>query len=364
MIVMKIEIFYLALLAIGLASDAASQPYTIGIPAPLTGANMAAGTELRRGFELGREFFQADDVKLTFEDDACDSAKSLTVNKKLIEIDRVSAISGIYCNTSLFSVTSLINRSGLTALTTGATTGDQLGVGKKIFRLWPADQLAIKPLFPEILKRGKRLCLMTESDVYSELIRRHVNKSWPEQCAECSVVEEAVNAREPEFRTPITRLSKRGCDSMFLNLAGDDGFISAFRQVKILAPNLPMFALYYPGSAGVQKALGDALKGVAYADLPSSDAAATPLGLKFIELYKKRHGEFLLSAPAALLAFEALRLINEARKQGVPLDEFLRRGPITDGAIKEYSFDSDGAIQGLDFIVKKPYAAASIASGP
>jgi ABC-type branched-subunit amino acid transport system substrate-binding protein len=323
----RTKIFTLALLAIGLASDVASQPYTIGIPAPLTGANMAAGTELHRGFELGREFFEAEDVKLIFEDDACDSAKSLTVNKKLIEIDHVSAISGIYCNTSLFSVTSLINRSGLTALTTGATTGDQLGVGKKIFRLWP--------------------------DVYSELIRRHVNKSWPEQCAECSVVEEAVNAREHEFRTPITRLSKRGCDSMFLNLAGDDGFISAFRQVKILAPSLPIFALYYPGSAGVQKALGDALKGVVYADLPSSDGAATPLGLKFIELYKKRHGEFLLSAPAALLAFEAFRLINESRKQGVPLDEFLRRGPITDGAIKEYSFDSDGAIEGLGFVVRE-----------
>jgi ABC-type branched-subunit amino acid transport system substrate-binding protein len=330
-------------------SDAQSEPYTIGVPAPLTGANMAGGAEIRRGFELGLETFVDNEIRVIFEDDACESAKSLTANKKLIEFDKVSVISGIYCNTSLFSVVPLLNRSGLTALTTGATTGDQIGVGKKIFRLYPPDQEALKPLFPEIVKRGKRLCMITESDVFSELIRRHVIDSWPKQGLGFSVVEEALNAREHDFRTPLTRLTKSGCDGILLNVAGDDGFIAAFRQTKILAPHLPIFALYFPGSSVVQKALGDALKGVVYADLPSSADVATPLGQKFIELYKKRYGDFLLSQPIALLAFEAFRLIREARAQGMPLDQFLRRGPITNGALKEYSFDGDGGIIGLSF---------------
>jgi ABC-type branched-subunit amino acid transport system substrate-binding protein len=310
---------------------------------------MAGGTEIRRGFELGLETFQETEIRVIFEDDACESAKSLTVNKKLIEIDKVSVISGIGCNTSLFSVAPILNRSGLTALTTGATTGDQIGVGKNIFRLFPADQLALLPLFPEIAKRGKRLCMITESDVFSELIRRRVNDSWPDYAPSFSVAEEAVNAKEHDFRAPLARLTKRGCDSILLNVAGDDGFISAFRQTKIVAPHLPIFALYFPGSSVVQKALGNALKGVVFADLPSSTDLATPLGQKFIELYKRRYGDFLISQPIALLAFEAFRLIREAHRQGVPLNQFLRRGPIQDGAMKEYSFDSDGAITGLDF---------------
>jgi len=42
---------------------------------------------------------------------------------------------------------------------------------------------------------------------------------------------------------------------------------------------------------------------------------------------------------------------HQAHKEGIPLDIFLRRGPIKDGAIKDYSFDEDGAVLGVGFQV-------------
>jgi hypothetical protein len=107
-----------------------------------------------------------------------------------------------------------------------------------------------------------------------------------------------------------------------------------------------------PGSSTVQKALGDTLRGVLYADLVSKDALTTPLGLRALARYKERFGEHLVAAPLVLLAFEAVRLIQLAHQQGVPLAALLRQGPIQDGAIREYSFDSDGAVQGIPFTVK------------
>ncbi len=68
-----------------------------------------------------------------------------------------------------------------------------------------------------------------------------------------------------------------------------------------------------------------------------------------IELYKKRYGDFLLFQPITLLAFEAFRLIREAHRQQAVLDQFLRRGPVTDCTMKEYLFESDGGIAGLEF---------------
>jgi len=131
----------------------------------------------------------------------------------------------------------------------------------------------------------------------------------------------------------------------------DDGFIASYRQLRTIDATIPVFALYYPGSSTVQSAFPEGLRRVTYADLASGGALATARGGEFIKRFKERYGEFLIGQPIALLAFEALRLIAESHKQGIPLDQFLRRGPIKDGAIQEYTFDSDGAVQGIQFMV-------------
>ena len=159
------------------SSRAFGEPCRIGIPLPLTGALAATAQDVRRGFELGKEILGITDMQLIFEDDGCDGSKSVTVVKKLIEIDNVDVISGIVCNTALLPVGRIIDRAKIPTLTVGS------------------------------------------------------------------------------FQ------------------------------------------------------------------------------------------------PIALLAFEALRVINQAHKEGIPLDIFLRRGPIKDGAIKDYSFDEDGAVQGVGFQV-------------
>ncbi|MFO0417367.1 MAG: ABC transporter substrate-binding protein [Pseudomonadota bacterium] len=336
-----------------LSPQANCAPLKIGIPLPLTGANAAPAQDIRRGFELGREMLGLTDVELIFEDDTCDGAKSITANKKLLEINKVDIISGIYCNTALLAAAPLLNRANIPVLTVGATTGDQIGIGKKIFRLFPADQGAVEPLISEMAKHGSRLCVMTEAEAYSALIERTVARKWPILGSNFKVIKESVNAGEYDFRTPLLRLRKRGCDSILLNASGDDGFIASYRQLRTIDRDIPAFALYYPGSSTVQKAFPEGLRNVSYADIVSRGTLATTKGNEFTKRYQDRYGAFLISQPIALLAFEAIRVIAESHKQGIPLDQFLQRGAINDGAIKEYSFDSDGAVQGIEFIVLK-----------
>lgn len=333
------------------ATSCVAAPLRIGIPVPLSGANSAYGREIRRGFELGKEILGLNDIQFIFEDDACDGAKSVTIIKKLLEVDKVDLISGIFCNTALLSAAPLLNRAKIPVLTVGATTGDRRGVGERIFRMTPADHLALGPLIPEMEKEGRHLCILTETDAYSALIERTIVRDWPSRGFGFTVSSESVNAGERDFRTALLRLTGRGCDSLFINTCGDDGFIAAFKQYKAINPGISVFALYFPGSAAIQEALADSLKGVVYADLPTRGTLATALGAEFVRRYEARYGSFITAMPVSLLAFEALRLISQAHKEGVPLDQFLRRGPIRDGAIREYSFDSDGAVQGINFQV-------------
>lgn len=343
-------LFATATLVLCLASADAS-PLKIGVPLPLTGALQAYGQDVQRGFQLASEILHADNVTFIFEDDVCDATRSVTVNKKLIEIDRVDIVTGIYCNTALIPAAPLFNQAKVPVLTVGATSGDKKGIGSKIYRLFPADQLGVRPLIEHASKSASSMCSITELDAYSALIERTLSRDWPKLGPGFRIFSESVNGGERDFRAVLLRILRNKCDALMINSAGDDGFIAAFRQLRTINSSIPVYALYMPGSSTVQQALGKSLDGTVYADIPSHSEIATPLGETFINQYRRRFGDFQVGQPAALLAFEALRLIVESQKAGVPLDEFLAHRTVRDGAIREYSFDSDGAVQGIEFRV-------------
>ncbi len=328
---------------------AAAEPFRVGISIPLTGDTQAYGEDIRRGYEIGKEILKADDIELIFENDACNATKSISVAKKLVDIDKVQVITGIFCNTALFAAAPIFNRANIPVLTCGANPGDKKGIGKRIFRLWPADHLGVATLVKFISKNGKRLCMLTETEAYTELISRTFKSEWKNLGAGYELYAEDVGVGEKDFRSVLLRLKQRKCAGLFINTAGDDGYIAAHRQAKDLEVADEIFAYYMPGSSVVQQALGQSLEGVVYATLPSREEIATETGQTFQKLYSQRFGEFQVAVPVALLAFETLRVIVEARKANIPLDEFLRNRAIKDGAIGEYSFDDDGALQGVRF---------------
>lgn len=338
-----------------------AEPLTVGISLPLSGAWQAHGAEARRGFELGRELLGARDLTLAFEDDACDPAKGITAVKKLLELDKASVLSGIFCNSVLFAAAPVLNRTQVPVISTGANTGDQPSIGAKIFRLFPSSHLVLAPLLDAVAAAGHRtLCMVTETDAYTELIERTAHRSWPARGAEYTLKSESVAMGERDFRSVLQRLvrtkfpaHKAACDAVFINSPGDDGFISAFKQVRSRYPQMPVIALYVPGSSVTQQALGKSLTDTLYGDLPARSDLDTPATARYRTLYAQRYGAPLVTMPIDILAFEALRLIVSAHKQGLPLDTLLRKGPIRDGALPEYSFDSDGAIQGLKFVVRR-----------
>lgn len=284
---------------------AIAEPYRVGIPVPLTGDAQAYGQDIQRGYELGKELLKANDIQLLFEDDACNPAKGVGILKKLIEVDNVKAISGIFCNGVLLASAPYLNRTNIPVLTSAANTGDQHGIGKKIFRLFPADHLGVAPLIKYIAKKHKRLCMISETEAYPELIARTVKSEWGKLGSEFELFSEAVNYGEKDFRSVLLRLKQKNCEALFINPEADGGYIPAFKQAKDLKIDASMYGYYMPGSPDVQQALGEQLNGVIYATLPTQTELASKLGLKFEELYKERFGKFLVGVPVALFAFES-----------------------------------------------------------
>jgi branched-chain amino acid transport system substrate-binding protein len=342
-------VFVIIFAALFFCKNAIASPFRIGIPIPLTGDTAMYGEDIRRGFLLAKELLNASDVELIFEDDECSATKGVSIVNKLINVNHVQVVSGMFCNSILLAAAPVFNRSGIPVLTSGANPGDQKGIGKKIFRLFPADHLGVPPLMQFISKRHKSLCMITETEAYPELVSRTAKTEWIKYGAIHQLFSEAVNFGEKDFRAALLRLKQRNCEALFINTVADDGYIAAHRQAKALSVAPAIYAYYMPGSPAVQKALGKDLEGVIYATLPSHNDLASNIGITFHKLYKERYGEFLVAVPSSLFAFESLRLILAAKLANTPLDIYLRNRIISDGAFGPYSFDGDGALQGVEF---------------
>ena len=115
----------------------------IGVSQALTGAGAPMSSDVKDGLLFANDHYLRGKYKLIFEDDRCDSSQALTVAQKLTNIDRVKYALGFLCNSALVATAPVYGRAGTLVITAGASSGDKKGIGDKIFRAYPADQLAI-----------------------------------------------------------------------------------------------------------------------------------------------------------------------------------------------------------------------------
>ena len=69
--------------------------------------------------------------------------------------------------------------------------------------------------------------------------------------------------------------------------------------------------------------------------------------------FRRRFGEPKSGFPIVPTTFEAFRVLDQAIQSGIGPAEFLRNRSINNGVIKSYSFDSHGAVQGINFEMQK-----------
>lgn len=320
----------------------------IGIPLPLTGEGVTEfAQEIKKSFIVANELLGQGKFELIFEDDRCSPRDAVTVVRKLLDLDRVDLVTGGYCNSCLFSTAPLYNRAGVPVITL-ATTGDQLGIGPKIFRIFPSDHLGVEPLMAVASKRTKKLCMVSELEPFTELVSRAVTRALKTKYPQVELITVDLNYPVTDYRPAFLKLLGQKCEGLLLNTTGEGPLVTAVKQYLEGRPPIQMYALYFPGSAFARNELKEKLNGMIYSNLPRNQELATDATKEFFTLYGKKYGPRETSQPLKLLAFEAFRLIVAAHDAGRPLDHFLQKGKkLSGGGLREYWFDEDGAVQGI-----------------
>jgi ABC-type branched-subunit amino acid transport system substrate-binding protein len=326
----------------------AEAKFKVGIPLPLTGEGVIEfAQEIQHAFIVANEILGKGRFELIFEDDRCTPREAVTVVRKLLDLDRVNVITGGYCNSCLFSSAPLYNKAGIPVITL-ATTGDKRDIGPKIFRIFPSDDLGVQPLMAVVSQRTKKLCMVSELEPFTELVSRAVKKTLKAKYSHLELYSLDLDYPVSDYRPAFLKMSGQKCDGLLLNTTGEGPLVTAVKQYLESGSPIQMYALYFPGSTFARDELKEKLNGIIYSNLPRNQELATDATKEFFALYEKKFGPRETSQPLKLLTFEAFRLIVAAYVASKPLDQYLEKGKkISGGALRNYWFDEDGAVQGV-----------------
>lgn len=327
----------------------------IGFTITLTGDGAVAGAEIKNAALLANELLLENRYQLLFEDEKCSAKDATTAAKKFIEFEKINYASGFYCNTALLGVSHIYSKANIPIVSIGASTGDVVDVGKNVYRLAPADHQSIDVLYPYVAKRFKSVAVIAEEDAFAQLLKKYFVLVNNRSAAPLDTYVEDFQLGETDFRSLLTKVKTHKVDAIFTDTATEATFIRMVRQMRELGMKQPIFGVYMPISSIAMKELGSLLNGTVGATLP--DLEKSIQGSKGRELrseYIKRYGETKSGTPVVPTIFEAMRLFNEVRVSGRSLEEIIKDPVVMSGSfLGHYTFDTSGAIQGLQFILKE-----------
>ena len=102
-----------------------------------------------------------------------------------------------------------------------------------------------------------------------------------------------------------------------------------------------------------RKALGSALNGFVFSNLPLADELVSYSGKDLLSDFRKRFGEPQSGFPVVPISFEASRIFDLALNSGKEPVEFLASTKFTGGFVPSFHFDEHGAVQGINFQMQK-----------
>jgi ABC-type branched-subunit amino acid transport system substrate-binding protein len=334
-----------AILASASCSAQPTPKTTIGISTSLTGPASNYGIDIRNAILFANKVLANNAYEIVVEDDRCDGKTSVSIAKKLVEMDHARAILGYTCSSSIMAVAPYLERKKVVAIAAG-TTAPQIGdAGDYIFRTIQGDDRGTQILFDHALKRYQRLGVLSAQTEWNEGIRARLlglARDTP-----LVVKMEEVIPTPYDYKSSLLKLVRGGADAIFLNVMPEAAFLAALKQVQELQFKGDVLAFYHPGSESFRNKVQGPLPPIYYIDNGAPNEMFTPAGREVLGQFEREYGP-LNSVPLTFAsAFESFRALHEALQSGGVLTDYLLTHSF-DGVIGRWSFDSRGEIVGLD----------------
>ncbi|MGN6462511.1 MAG: ABC transporter substrate-binding protein [Pseudolabrys sp.] len=353
---LPLSLIGLGLLAVGAQ---AQETVKIGLIQPLTGSVAYNGTTDVNGSKLALDEINAKGgvlgkkLELVIEDGQCKPANSVNAAEKLIQRDKVAALSGAFCSSATLAVMP-VAANYKSPLVTGVSSSAELTEkgNRWFFRATETDALLAKS-FAKILFDQLKLRKVAYIGVNDDWGRGGVAEFEKQMTAlgATTVMKEYFEHGTSDFYTILTKLKASGADGAFVAAETQDGSIFV-KQKAEFGLQLKVFGVGSWATADFMKLTGASSEGI-YAAVPYASTMDTPKNKAFVEAYTARYKE----APGKYSAagYNAINILAAAINRAGSTDAEKIREALTktdyEGPNGKFKFDAKGQASGFSVVL-------------
>jgi branched-chain amino acid transport system substrate-binding protein len=331
----------------------------IGVIQPLTGSVAYNGTADVAGTKLAIEERNAKGgllgkkVEAIIEDGGCKPADSVNAAEKLIQRDKVVALSGAFCSSATIAVMPVAETNKIPLVTGVSSKSDMTEKGNKwFFRATETDGLLAES-FAKILAEQLKLKKIAYIGVNDDFGRGGVEEFEKRMKAlgATTVMKEYFDHGTTDFYTLLTKLRSSGADGVFVAAETQDGSIFV-KQKAEFGLDQKVFGVGSWATADFMRLAGPAAEGL-YAAVPYAYTMQTPKNQEFVAKYEAANKEKPGKYGAA--GYNALNIIMDAIQRADSTDPEKIRQALTktdyEGPNGKFRFDSKGQAHGFNIVL-------------
>lgn len=281
--------------------------HNIGVKVAVAEANAQGGINGRK-------------VRLISEDDGYVISRTLQGLRKLINSDKVFALTSLSGSTQGQAALPLIKESGIPVITTISFAEDAYKpVVKNVFALGTLHPLVTGEITKQLATRypGKKWAIVTQDDEYGELTRHGFDDA--QRALKLDVVSTAIYKKgQSDFSAEMLKVKQSGAEVLYAGGLISENVAMA-KELERQGLKVPMGVSYVARVAATLKLMGTAGENVYTADYVEAEESAR--GKAFLQKAKalisedefKRVNRFTMSGYAgARVMFEAMRRCGKA----------------------------------------------------
>ena len=287
---------------------------TIGAIFPLTGASTHEGIDERRGVELAVEQINADggiggrDLKVIFEDSESRPEAGTDAAHKLIDVNKVPAIVGIFSSGVTLPAAAYAQEQGVVMVNPGSTSPKCAEVGDYFFSTIGLDHLMGSEQAKLAMREGfNRVAVLVPNNPFGIGMEDWMVKTMEEAGGEITTIVEYPLA-QTDYRAELQRLFEGDPEAILYTAYGEESKILT-KQAMEMGQDAQWIGGYLTMCTGV--ADPETVEG----HIGLEPAYHMPAGEAFTEAFVEKYGEEP-GGPFSYLAYDAAWLIALAMREG------------------------------------------------
>ena len=287
----------LAVMLFAWSAAYAQETIKIGLVQPLTGSvayngnadvngsKLAVEERNKAGGVLGKK------IELVIEDGQCKPANSINAAEKLIQKDKVVALSGAFCSSATAAIMPVAERYKTPLITGVSSKADLTEKGNKYFFRAAETDALLSRAFAKILADDLKLKNVAYVGVNDDWGRGGVEEFSRDLTAAGvkTAAKEYFDHGTTDFYTLLTKLRAGNADAIFVAAETQDGSILV-KQIKELGLKTKVFGVGSWATADFIQLAGPAAEGI-YAAVPYASTMQNPRNQAFVKNYSAKYNE-------------------------------------------------------------------------